>query len=291
MKSHDIVQTMLPQHYGLGMNYGLGMRVVIALWYNDNKCRFLDMTNWFLLVTCTCSVCISQECKLHINWLIAPSPSLLPHLDEHAIIFCSFYRFYWTCWYLLHSVCQKTTGRTSECQYGWCHVHLVHWFPNSIEYLYISSLPSLHIFTPTWNYSARYVCVYFNHPPLLHSMFSSLHLLLNISSSLLSPPPSSLPPSLSPSSPSATWPEAAGAIRPDVEPSFGRYLLYILGVVHLSLTIWMVLDYFVVNFHNFILPLPGFFYEVFGRWVTCSYLNEVAACALIHSICKYTLQM
>ena len=69
------------------------------------------------------------------------------------------------------------------------------------------------------------------------------------------PPPSSRP----------TWPEAAGAFKPDVSTYFDDYLRYILGVFHLLLTIWMIIEYFVVNYPNFILPLPGFFYKIFRR--------------------------
>lgn len=64
---------------------------------------------------------------------------------------------------------------------------------------------------------------------------------------------------------SATWPDSAGAIKPDVQLYFRRYLLFILGSFHLLLSLWMVVEYFVVNYPNFHFPLPSFFYTIFER--------------------------
>ena len=49
---------------------------------------------------------------------------------------------------------------------------------------------------------------------------------------------------------------------------FRNYLLYLLGGFHLFFSLWMFVEYFVVNYPNFILPLPNFFYTVFKRWVS-----------------------
>jgi hypothetical protein len=35
---------------------------------------------------------------------------------------------------------------------------------------------------------------------------------------------------------------------------FGDYLLYILGGIHLLFSLWMLLEYFVINWPNFSLP-------------------------------------
>jgi hypothetical protein len=64
----------------------------------------------------------------------------------------------------------------------------------------------------------------------------------------------------------ATWPQVAGPIKPEVDVFFRQYLLFILGAVHLIFSLWMVVEYFVVNYPNFILPLPTFFYTLFGRF-------------------------
>ncbi len=54
--------------------------------------------------------------------------------------------------------------------------------------------------------------------------------------------------------------EAAGGIRPDVDDWFEKYLLYILGAFHLVLTLWMLVEYFVINLPNFV--LPRYFYWI-----------------------------
>lgn len=54
--------------------------------------------------------------------------------------------------------------------------------------------------------------------------------------------------------PNYSFSEAAGAIRPDVDDWFGNVLLYILGTFHLVLSLWMLVEYFVVNWSNFVLP-------------------------------------
>ena len=66
---------------------------------------------------------------------------------------------------------------------------------------------------------------------------------------------------------SATWPQVAGPIKPEVDVFFRQYLLFILGAIHLIFSLWMVVEYFLVNYPNFILPLPSFFYTLFGRSV------------------------
>lgn len=66
---------------------------------------------------------------------------------------------------------------------------------------------------------------------------------------------------------SATWPDAAGPIKPNVDLYFRSYLLFLLGAVHLIFSLWMVVEYFVVNYPNFIFPLPSFFYTAFKRCV------------------------
>ena len=66
---------------------------------------------------------------------------------------------------------------------------------------------------------------------------------------------------------SASWPQSGGAIKPDVQSYFRNYLLYVLGGFHLFFSLWMFVEYFVVNYPNFVLPLPTFFYTVFKRWV------------------------
>ena len=67
---------------------------------------------------------------------------------------------------------------------------------------------------------------------------------------------------------SASWPESGGAIKPDVQSYFRNYLLYLLGGFHLFFSLWMFVEYFVVNYPNFVFPLPNFFYTVFKRWVS-----------------------
>ena len=61
------------------------------------------------------------------------------------------------------------------------------------------------------------------------------------------------------------WKDVAGAIKPSVKVYFRDYLLYILGAFHLIFTLWMAVEYFVVNYPNFILPLPAVFYIIFKR--------------------------
>ena len=58
----------------------------------------------------------------------------------------------------------------------------------------------------------------------------------------------------------SSWLDVAGPIKPEVYLFFRQYLLFILGPVHLIFSLWMVVEYFVVNYPNFILPLPSFFY-------------------------------
>lgn len=65
-----------------------------------------------------------------------------------------------------------------------------------------------------------------------------------------------------------TFANASGAIK----PAFIRYwgdgayqpVLYTFGSIHLILSIWMVLEYFIINWPNF--RLPSFFYSVLTRY-------------------------
>ncbi len=47
---------------------------------------------------------------------------------------------------------------------------------------------------------------------------------------------------------------AAGAIRPDTDNWFDDVVVYLLGTIHLVLSLWMLVEYFVVNWPNFVLP-------------------------------------
>ena len=66
-----------------------------------------------------------------------------------------------------------------------------------------------------------------------------------------------------------TFYNASGAIRPDFLQYWGdgAYppVLYTFGSIHLILSIWMVLEYFIVNWPNF--RLPSFFYSVLTWYV------------------------
>ena len=75
---------------------------------------------------------------------------------------------------------------------------------------------------------------------------------------------------------SASWPDAAGAIRPDVHDYFHNYLLYILGGFHLIVTVWMVVEYFVVNYFNFIFPLPAAFYKFSERCINGLIISQIS---------------
>ncbi len=48
--------------------------------------------------------------------------------------------------------------------------------------------------------------------------------------------------------------EAAGPIRPDLDDWIGKFALFILGPIHLVLSLWMLVEYFAVNWPNFVLP-------------------------------------
>ena len=76
---------------------------------------------------------------------------------------------------------------------------------------------------------------------------------------------------------SASWPDAANAIEPDVQWYFRSYLLFILGAFHLLFSVWMVVEYFLVNLRNFIFPLPTSFYKFTKRCVT--------TLAMLNTIC------
>ena len=54
-------------------------------------------------------------------------------------------------------------------------------------------------------------------------------------------------------------------ISPDVLPPFGEYLL-LLGLLHLFFSLWMVAEYFVVNWPNFIIKLPDFVFSIKKRY-------------------------
>ena len=47
---------------------------------------------------------------------------------------------------------------------------------------------------------------------------------------------------------------ASGAIKPDADDWFEDNVLYIFGTFHLILSLWMLVEYFVVNKPNFVLP-------------------------------------
>ena len=62
--------------------------------------------------------------------------------------------------------------------------------------------------------------------------------------------------------------DASGAIRPEFEEYFQhayRPVLYIFGSGHLLLSIWMSLEYFIVNWPNF--KLPNFYYSLMTRYI------------------------
>ena len=59
---------------------------------------------------------------------------------------------------------------------------------------------------------------------------------------------------------------AAGAIKPDADDWFEDNVLYIFGTFHLIFSLWMLVEYFVVNKPNFV--LPRLFYLI--PWVSTS---------------------
>ena len=70
---------------------------------------------------------------------------------------------------------------------------------------------------------------------------------------------------------------ASGAIKPAFITYWreGSYppVLYTFGSVHLILSIWMVLEYFIINWPNF--RLPSFFYYVLTRYAHMHVANGV----------------
>ena len=51
----------------------------------------------------------------------------------------------------------------------------------------------------------------------------------------------------------ATFSDIAGPISPSSYRWF-FYVLYVLGSIHLFFSLWMVAEYFLLNWHNFVLP-------------------------------------
>ena len=69
---------------------------------------------------------------------------------------------------------------------------------------------------------------------------------------------------------------------------FRSFLLFILGAIHLLFSLWMVIEYFVVNYPNFILPLPSFFYTLFQRSVHC---DPQCTCTCVYTgQCRFRLK-
>ena len=66
---------------------------------------------------------------------------------------------------------------------------------------------------------------------------------------------------------------SAGAFEPDVHNWFGDVVLYIFGIIHLLFSLWMAVEYFMVNWPNFILPC--FTYRFIPR---CVYGLHTHAC-------------
>lgn len=95
-----------------------------------------------------------------------------------------------------------------------------------------------------------------------------------------------------------TFFNASGAIQPSFLRYWGeayRPVLYVFGTVHLIMSIWMVLEYFIVNWPNF--RLPSLFYSIVtkyvhiwllklgvGEEVTCIYIVEVTIAFLNDSL-------
>lgn len=69
------------------------------------------------------------------------------------------------------------------------------------------------------------------------------------------------------SSNATTFESVSGAINPDVFPWFGNYVLYILGSVHLFLSLWMFAEYIAINWRNFTTKLPDLFNLIIERYV------------------------
>ena len=60
---------------------------------------------------------------------------------------------------------------------------------------------------------------------------------------------------------------SSGAIQPDFLAYWGnayRPVLYTFGSIHLILSIWMVLEYFIINWPNF--RLPSLYYNLVARY-------------------------
>ena len=63
-----------------------------------------------------------------------------------------------------------------------------------------------------------------------------------------------------------TFFNASGPIQPNFLGYWGnayRPVLYVFGVGHLILSIWMVLEYFILNWPNF--RLPSLYYSIVSR--------------------------
>ena len=87
------------------------------------------------------------------------------------------------------------------------------------------------------------------------------------------PPPSLSPhtspyflltPTLIPHSENVTFEQAAGTYFPEVDNWF-TIVLYIFGAFHLFFSLWMLVEYFLINWKNFV--LPQYFYYPIARYV------------------------
>jgi len=60
-----------------------------------------------------------------------------------------------------------------------------------------------------------------------------------------------------------TFEETIGAIQPGFQDWF-QVVLYVFGAIHLLFSLWMLMEYFLINWKNFV--LPRFFYIPIARW-------------------------
>jgi hypothetical protein len=74
-----------------------------------------------------------------------------------------------------------------------------------------------------------------------------------------------------------TFFNSSGAIQPDFLAYWGsayRPVLYTFGSIHLILSIWMLLEYFIINWPNF--RLPSIYYSLVARYGPSSIETHVA---------------
>jgi inositol 1,4,5-triphosphate receptor type 1 len=94
----------------------------------------------------------------------------------------------------------------------------------------------------------------------------------------------------------ATWPDAAGSFKPDVQNYFRSFLLFVLGGFHLLLALWMVAEYFVVNYPHFFLLVPSFISKAKDRsvnksensWLEKYFYKFLASNMAQYIICRLT---